>query len=109
MGSLLTAEAVSKILNCKISTIYSWYRSGKLRGGKIHGLLRFRSEDIDELISSSMESPQAAKHIRIKRPLDDRSVDMIVKKTIDSVKRAGYNSSVKEETMPRKTSPERRR
>ena len=57
MEKLLSAKDVSEILNCPVSTIYTFHQNGKLKGVKIGGLLRFTQEEVEKLIGRN--SPQS--------------------------------------------------
>lgn len=51
---LFTVEDVCNMLSVKPLTIYRWVKSGKLKGYNVGGkALRFKREDIDELLTSS--------------------------------------------------------
>lgn len=43
---------LSKYLNIKTSTIYAWTAQGKIPHIKIHGLIRFKSEEIETWLES---------------------------------------------------------
>jgi excisionase family DNA binding protein len=71
---LLRVDDVARLLNCSKSKVYELKDEGKLRWVKISGMVRFRPEDVEELISSSVvevkleprRAPQPhLKHIRI--------------------------------------------
>ena len=51
--SLLRAKQVAAILNCSVRQVYALKDSGTLPFVRIQGMLRFRSEDVEQLISSS--------------------------------------------------------
>ena len=53
---LLRAEDVAEILACSIKEVYSLKDRGKLAFCKIGGMVRFRPEDVADLISSSLTS-----------------------------------------------------
>ena len=48
---LLTIKDLAEQLRIKPSTLYAWASQGKIPCVRIHGLIRFRSEDIDEWLS----------------------------------------------------------
>ena len=46
MDSLLTANQVAELLNCKPSTIYAWANSGKIPSFKLNGLVLFNARKV---------------------------------------------------------------
>jgi excisionase family DNA binding protein len=44
---LLTVKALSQQLQIKPSTLYAWVSQNKIPCVRIHGLIRFRPEDIE--------------------------------------------------------------
>lgn len=53
---LLRVEDVAEILSCSTKAVYSLKDRGVLPFCKIGGMIRFRAEDVTELISSSLTS-----------------------------------------------------
>lgn len=51
---LLRPRDVARILNCSVSEVYALKAKGKLRWLKIGGMVRFRPEDVQEFIDSSV-------------------------------------------------------
>jgi len=49
---LLTVKELASHLHIKPSTLYAWAGQGRIPCLKIHGLLRFRREEIDRWIES---------------------------------------------------------
>jgi excisionase family DNA binding protein len=49
---LLTIREVSQLLHVKPSTLYAWAAQGRVPCFKLHGLVRFRREDIDRWVES---------------------------------------------------------
>jgi excisionase family DNA binding protein len=47
----MTAKDVAELLQCSQQTIRRYEASGRLRGLRVGGLLRFRAEDVDALIA----------------------------------------------------------
>lgn len=47
MNALLTIRTLSAYLAMKPSTLYAWAAQGKIPCIRIHGLIRFRTEDIE--------------------------------------------------------------
>lgn len=52
MSELLTVEEAANYFRVSRFTIYNWVKSGLLRGLKLGGVFRFRSEDIEEFLKS---------------------------------------------------------
>jgi excisionase family DNA binding protein len=81
---LLTVKEVSEWLNIKPQTLYSWAAQGKIPCCRIHGLIRFDPEAVDEWLKGFDPArkyilPELARH-------DAREVDEIVA----AAKRAVY-------------------
>ena len=54
---LLSAGDVGKIFSIEPSTVYQWKARGILKGVKVGRTLRFRTEDVKELIYSGTRQP----------------------------------------------------
>lgn len=81
MNNLLTVEEISKILNCKPSSIYSWVKSGKIPALKINGLVRFCPSEVEEWLQKNKNKNQ--KVLKISNKNTGLNVDNIVKKAIE--------------------------
>ena len=55
VSMLLTIKDLAEQLRIKPSTLYAWASQGKIPCVRIHGLIRFRSEDIDEWLSGFVQ------------------------------------------------------
>ena len=55
---LLTVKDVAGILACSASEVYALKAAGKIPYCKIGGMVRFRSEDIDQFIRESLVMPR---------------------------------------------------
>jgi len=88
---LLTIKELSELTKVKVSTLYVWVSKGMIPSFKLNGLLRFDQKEIEEWIQNSKIK---AVPISIPKPKHNRDVDIdaIVKRSIDSVKRQGYNT-----------------
>lgn len=53
---LLTIRDLSQQLQIKTSTLYAWAAQGKIPSRKIHGLLRFDGEEIQEWLASFVKT-----------------------------------------------------
>ncbi len=105
MDTLLTVKQVSKILNAKAKTIYSWAENGNIPCLKINGLLRFVPAEIEDWIKSLRVKDKP--DIQTKKSSQSSvSIDNIIKKAIADTKKNRYNSFHKEK--PDQSSPERR-
>jgi excisionase family DNA binding protein len=54
---MLTVKQLSNLLNIKGSTLYAWVGGEKIPYIKIHGLVRFRQDEIDEWVKSFQKIP----------------------------------------------------
>ncbi len=88
-------KKVSEYLNIKPATLYAWAAQGKIPSIKIHGLIRFKKEEIDLWLESFKKSGQNAPSIRFSGK-DQKSIDAI----IENAKREVYNSD-RGETRPK--------
>jgi len=93
MNQLLTPNEVSKILNCKPSTVYAWAKAGRLPAYKLHGLLRFNSQEIDAWIENQRINIEPYPSRSFKKGKGD--VNKIIKNAIASVKGTSYNTTIK--------------
>lgn len=77
---------LSKYLNIKTSTIYAWTAQGKIPHIKIHGLIRFKPEEIDAWLETFRSSPPP-KPFKIPKAKYAGDIDSI----IDRVRREVLN------------------
>ena len=82
---LLTVREVSQLLHIKHSTLYAWAAQGRIPCFKLHGLVRFRREDLDQWL----ESCRMQSALKLALPVRGRAVDL--SKVIARAKRAAYN------------------
>ena len=63
---LLTVKDLSRQLRIKPSTLYAWAAQGKIPAFKIHGLLRFRRDAIEQWVASFEQtaSPRSTRPLR---------------------------------------------
>lgn len=78
-------QAVSKYLNIKPCTLYAWAAQGRIPCVKIHGLVRFRRDEIDQWLESFREQPKAEESPRVRA----RAFD--IDRVIARAKRDAYN------------------
>ena len=50
---LLTVQELAQLLHIKAATLYAWAARGQIPCLKIHGLVRFRKDEIDQWLESS--------------------------------------------------------
>ncbi|MFQ5329638.1 MAG: helix-turn-helix domain-containing protein [Thermodesulfobacteriota bacterium] len=106
MEMLLTANQVSKMLNCKLATVYAWASSGKIPAYKLNGLLRFKRSEIERWIQESSMEKKTSPPIRSRR-MADREINRLVSDAIASVKGSRYTSTTK--GKPDQSGPGRRK
>ena len=87
MNTYWDIRQLADYLNVKPATLYAWAAHGKIPSLKLHGLLRFRQDEIDKWLESCRVLSRPAVHIPKKRrqqPL--HNVDVL----IERAKRAAY-------------------
>lgn len=84
---LMSVKDLATHLGIKASTLYSWSERGLIPHYKIHGLLRFKKEEVDAWIDSFGRSAQPATSVTM--PRNKRNdLDII----IATAKREAYNT-----------------
>ena len=66
VDALLDIHAVSQLLNIKPCTLYAWAAQGRIPCLKIHGLVRFRKDEIDQWVEGFRERPKAKEFPRVR-------------------------------------------
>jgi excisionase family DNA binding protein len=61
---MLTIAQVSELLHIKASTLYAWVSQGKIPHVKIHGLIRFQAQEIQQWLASF--HPKKANPLKLK-------------------------------------------
>jgi excisionase family DNA binding protein len=82
----LTVKELSKYLMVKPSTLYAWSSRGIIPHYKVHGLLRFKQDEIDVWINAFHKDKPATNVPSFKRK-NHNDIDSI----IERVKREVYN------------------
>lgn len=93
-GPYWDAKALSRYLNIKPCTLYAWAAQGRIPCLKIHGLVRFRKDEIDQWVEGFRERPKATESPLVRPSAFDFN------RVIARAKRAAYNSR-HGETRPR--------
>ena len=85
---MLTVSQVSRMLNIKPSTIYSWVGLGKIPHFRIHGLIRFDPQDLGKWVDAlKSEQPWRPPNWHRKEGSLEDLEDLIAE-----AKREAYNS-----------------
>lgn len=91
----LTVTQVSHHLQIKPSTIYAWVAQGRIPFVKIHGVIRFRQEEIDLWVASFQKEREKIPSLDFSKK-NQRDIDLLIARTKQEV----YNSS-RGETKPK--------
>ena len=89
-------KKLSVHLNIKLSTLYAWVAEGKIPHFKIHGLIRFKPEEIEQWLQPYHKTGLTRPSEPISRPSNGDPIDTL----IERVRREVYNGH-KRETRPR--------
>ena len=84
---LLTIRELASRLHIKPSTLYAWAAKGKIPHLKIHGLIRFKRDEIDEWLATLEQKTPPSSGTK-KRTLRTHEVDSL----IASAKREVYTA-----------------
>ncbi|MDR4466258.1 MAG: helix-turn-helix domain-containing protein [Nitrospira sp.] len=87
---------LAEYLNVKPATLYAWAAQGKIPSLKLHGLLRFRQDEIDQWLESCrVESRPAVTVPRNRRQRPVSNVDALIeraKRVVYTPKRGNQHS-----------------
>jgi len=84
---LLTIQELAQLLHIKAATLYAWAAQGKIPSLKLHGLLRFRQDEIDQWLESCRVASRSPGILpRKRRRCPESNVDVL----IERAKRAVY-------------------
>ncbi len=87
---LLTVQELAQLLHVKAATLYAWAAQGKIPSLKLHGLLRFRQDEINQWLKSCRVTSRTAVSVpKKRRPPPLHNVDVL----IEQAKRAVYTGS----------------
>lgn len=78
---LLTVQELAQLLHVKAATLYAWAAQGKIPSLKLHGLLRFRQDEIDQWLETCRVTSRPAVSVPKKprqRPL--HNVDALIER-----------------------------
>ena len=85
---LMTVKEVSQWLQVKASTIYLWVADGHIPALKIHGVIRFRRDELEVWLETCRTETLVPSPPSVRRP---RSRDrMMIDAMIETAKREGY-------------------
>ncbi|MFQ5779960.1 MAG: helix-turn-helix domain-containing protein [Nitrospiria bacterium] len=101
---LWNIQELSKHLGIKSKTLYAWTRQGKIPFVKIHGLVRFRPDEIETWLESFQKDGEDAKPIAHVINRKGKGQDYI-HALITKISKSGYNPGCGE-TRP-KSSPKK--
>ena len=90
---LLTVKQVSAWLNIKPSTLYLWAAQDKIPCRKIHGLIRFDQDEIQEWLDSFAKEPSnLVCHIQDRNP--STPVDDLIARAKREVYTPGHGETI---------------
>ena len=92
--ALWSVKQLSDYLSIKSNTLYAWASQGRIPSIKIHGLLRFKKEEIDEWLESHRR--EKPKDPPLDPPRKSEDIDFLIARANHDV----YNSR-RGETRPR--------
>ena len=96
---MLTIVQLSALLNIKASTLYAWASQGKIPHVKIHGLIRFQSEEIQHWLEVFKTQKVLPLKLKEQPALSATRLDALIVRA----KRKAYNHDG--ETRPQQSSP----
>ena len=76
--ALLNVKEVSEWLQVKRSTIYLWAAEGKMPALKLHGLIRFRREEIEAWLAGCQLEPPTPSRPAVRRRHGTDNVDTLI-------------------------------
>lgn len=76
-----TVKELSEYLTIKPSTLYSWVSKGIIPYYKVHGLIRFKKDEIDLWISSFRKNEPATPLPSLKRR-DHSDVNLLIERAL---------------------------
>ena len=76
--ALLNVKEVSEWLQVKPSTVYGWVAQGKMPALKIHGVIRFRREEIEAWLAGCQLEPPNPSRPAVRRRHGTDRVDALI-------------------------------
>ena len=76
--ALLTIHDVAQWLTVKPTTLYSWVAQGKMPALKIHGIIRFRRDDIEAWLEGCQLEPPTPSRPADRRQHGTDNVDLLI-------------------------------
>ena len=95
---LLTVQELAQLLHIKAATLYAWAARGQIPCLKIHGLVRFRKDEIDRWLEacSRPASPETgALHFTMDRGNDVDTLIARAKAEVYTPRRRGNQTEIK--------------
>lgn len=81
MNTYWDIRQLADYLNVKPTTLYAWAAQGKIPSLKLHGLLRFRQDEIDQWLESCRVTSRPAVSVpKKRRPLPPHNVDALIER-----------------------------
>jgi len=87
-SALLTIHELSQYLNIKRSTLYAWAAQGKIPHVKIHGLIRFKRDEVETWVESFQREDEGKAPSVSSKNKSRMEIDILVERA----KRDAYNS-----------------
>ena len=79
--ALLSIQDVAQWLTVKPSTLYAWIAQKKMPALKIHGVIRFRREDIEVWLAGCEIAQREPARLAVQRPRSKDDVDTLIART----------------------------
>lgn len=81
MNTYWDIHQLANYLNVKPATLYAWAAHGKIPSLKLHGLLRFRQDEIDQWLESCRVASRPAVSVpKKRRPHPPHNVDVLIER-----------------------------
>jgi excisionase family DNA binding protein len=90
---MLTIAQVSDLLHIKVSTLYAWVSQGKIPHVKIHGLIRFQSDEIQQWLVSFHTKKAKSLKLKGKKGRGVSHLDTIIVRAKEEAYNARYGET----------------